>query len=316
MEPSQITTASIAALVLDADTRRALLHALAEEQGGVLPLHHAFEQAARTAEATPEMLRRIVELLVEEGDAEWASEFVAHRDMPEDVLLSLCDRGLCIEALGHLRGPRSVIEHVVARHRYPEAILTLALDLYRDAEVSLEDFTAHVEAHADVTWMLRALAEIDASDEAKEAAYERLLTPNSDAAAFHARHLARSAAHSCEQLASFIAKHDSVLTLLLAGPVADEAKARIIEAQAEASEDPHVQAALRLHHAVQHASQHDLTAGEAERLFALGVRKVWFALASNAATPRALLERVLAVRGERGAQGIRKAARATLAARR
>ena len=143
---------------------------------------------------------------------------------------------------------------------------------------------------------------------------ERLLDAAPHDAAFHARHLARSAAHTPEKLASFVAKHASALPLLLATPVEDAAKARIIETHAEASDDPLVQAALRLHRAVQQASQHDLTAGEAERLFDLGARKVWFALASNAATPRELLERLLAVKGERGAQGIRRAARATLAA--
>lgn len=313
---TDITPQSIAALILHTDTRRALFDALKEEQGGVLPLHHAFEKAARHAEATPEMLRRIVEVLIEDDGEHWAADFVGHPHMPEDVLLSLCDRGLCIEAVGHLHGPRSVLAKVVAQHRYPEAIVTLALDLYRAASAPLEAFVAHLQAHAEVTWMLRALAEIDASDEAKEAAYERLLTPDSDAAAFHARHLARSAAHAPEKLASFIAKHDAALPLLLATPVEDAAKARIIETQAEASDDPLVQAALTLHRAVQQASQHDLTAGEAERLFDLGARKVWFALASNAATPRVLLERLLAVREERGAQGIRKAARATLAAKR
>ena len=316
MRASDITPQSIAALVLHKGSRHALLDALKEEQGGVLPLHHAFEKAARHAEATPEMLRHVVEVLVEEDGEHWAADFVAHQHMPEDLLLSLSARGLCIEALGHLHGPRSVIEHVVAQHRYPEAIVTLALDLYRDASAPLEAFVAHVQAHADVTWMLRALAEVDASDEAKETAYEHLLSEAPDAAAFHARHLARSAAHTKEKLASFIAKHDAVLPLLLATHVEDEAKARIIETHAEASHDPLVQAALTLHRAVQQASQHDLAAGEAERLFDLGAREVWLALASNAATPRVLLERLLAVSEVHGAQGIRKAARATLAAKR
>ena len=315
MTPAEITPQSIAGLVLHKPTRDALFAAFKEDDE--LRLHHAFQKAAWHAEATPETLRHIVEvLLLEEEGEHWARDFVSHAQMPEDVLLGLSARGLCIEALGHLRGPRSVIEDVVARHRYPEAILTLALDLYRDASAPLEAFVAHVQAHADVTWMLRALAEVDASEEAKEAAYERLLDAAPHDAAFHARHLARSAAHTPEKLASFVAKHASALPLLLATPLEDAAKARIIETHAEASEDPLVQAALRLHRAVQQASQHDLTAGEAERLFDLGARKVWFALASNAATPRELLERLLAVKGERGAQGIRRAARATLAAKR
>lgn len=315
MTPAEITPQSIVGLLLHKQTRDALFAAVNAE--GSELLYDAFQRAAWNAEATPETLRHIVEvLLLEEEGEHWARDFVFHEHMPEDVLLSLSARGLCIGALGHLRGPRSVIEDVVARHRYPEAILTLALDLYRDASAPLEAFVAHVQAHADVTWMLRALAEVDASEEAKEVAYERFLDGAPDAAAFHARHLARRAAHTPEKLASFIAKHASALPLLLATPVEDATKARIIETHAEASHDPRVQAALTLHRAVQQASQHDLTAVEAERLFDLGAHKVWFALASNAATPRVLLERLLAVRAERGAQGIRNAARATLGAKR
>lgn len=315
MTPADITPQSIAGLVLQKHTRDSLFAAFKED--GELLLHDAFQRAAWHAEATPETLRNIVEvLLLEEEGEHWARDFVFHEHMPEDVLLGLSARGLCIGALGHLRGPRSVIEDVVARHRYPEAIVTLALDLYRDASAPLETFVAHVQTHADVTWMLRALAEIDASDDAKEAAYERLLSEAPYAAAFHARHLARSAAHTQEKLASFISDHNAVLTLLLATHVEDAAKARILETHAEASDDPRVQAALTLHRAVQQASQHELTAEDAQRLFALRAREIWLALASNAATPRVLLERLLAVSEVHGAQGIRKAARATLAAKR
>ncbi len=168
MQPSDVTQHTLIALLLEDKTRRALLAALNEEQGTKLPMHCAFEMAARHADGTPKAVRDVIEALLQEQDGErWAREFVFHPRVPEALLLSLCERGLCIEALGHLRGPRAVLERVVATHCYPEAIITLALDLYSDADVPEEVFAAHVEAHANVTWMLTSLARVKSTDAAK-----------------------------------------------------------------------------------------------------------------------------------------------------
>jgi hypothetical protein len=181
MQRSDVTSHTLIALLLDDKTRRVLLAELNKEQGTKLPMHHAFEKAARYAEATPEAVRDVIETLLEEQDGErWARQFVFHTRVPEALLLSLCEQGLCVEALGHLQGPRHVLERVVALHRYPEAIITLALDLYRDADVPVEVFAAHVEAHSDVTWMLTSLARVQSTDAAKAEVVRRCCEASPD----------------------------------------------------------------------------------------------------------------------------------------
>lgn len=193
IRPTDIDPRTLVARMLDPEQRREILGALGDEQGIDLPLHHAYGAAARTAAATPDELRRVVSALVLYEDHEPSlRDFLAHPAMPEDVLLDLAERGLCVSTLGHFVRPRRLLERMVAQHAYPEAVLSLALWLYRDPEESLEAFTAHARAHANHAWMLTCLAEVDPHDDAKEEVYESLLGASAHAAAVHARHLAPS----------------------------------------------------------------------------------------------------------------------------
>ena len=199
--PDALTPATLVALVLDPPRRRALLAALGREHGSSVTLRNAYERAARRADATPDDLARVVAVLEAEGEVEALRAFVWHPSMPETVLLDLCERGVCVTELGHRAGPRSLIRRVAELHAYAEAILTLALDLYRDPTEPAEAFAAHARAHATHEWMLRTLAEVNGSDPEKEAIYEALLGASPDAAAYRARHLARSPGASTERLA-------------------------------------------------------------------------------------------------------------------
>lgn len=100
-------------------------------------------------------------------DLPWIS---SHSSTPEEVLLSLCDRGLCLDELGHRTGPRKLLEKMADVHQYPEAIITLASELYTNPEERLDSFVSFVHRHADSLWMLESLAERDTSSPDKEAA--------------------------------------------------------------------------------------------------------------------------------------------------
>ena len=97
---------------------------MGREQGPELPLSRAYELAARAALASPADLRRIVEVLAADGLEDGIDAFVPHPDMPEDVLLDLCEQGLCVSELGHRPLPRHVLRRVVELHAYPEAMLS------------------------------------------------------------------------------------------------------------------------------------------------------------------------------------------------
>ena len=163
------------------------------------------------------------------------------------------------------------------------------------------DFAAFVGAHATHEWMLRTLAEVDGSDEGKENIYEGLLVASPDAAAFHARHLARAERFPMERLASYLARHPDpwVLTLLLGSEIEDPDKRALVMRFAEARRDsPEVAEALALRRAC-NAAAADLTPETAAELFAAGVPEVLLSLAGNPRTPRALLERLVQHKGSR-----------------
>jgi hypothetical protein len=175
MLPTEIRPETLAAGLLDSGWRAELCAALAAEQGSNLPLNHAFSAAAPAMVTSPDQLRDIVERLLAEGRDELVDELVFHEQMPEDVLLSLCEAGRCVSALGHRGGPRRLLERVIELHGYAEAILTLGLDLYRDASVDAAVFEAFLERHRDHAWLRRTLAGIDPGDDRKRAAYASVI---------------------------------------------------------------------------------------------------------------------------------------------
>jgi hypothetical protein len=89
--------------------------------------------------------------------------FCTHPDTPEDILLELCDQGICLAELGHRTEPRALLQKLASQHRYPEAILTLANALYTSPTESTADFEAFVSEHSDNSWMLETLIHLDAS---------------------------------------------------------------------------------------------------------------------------------------------------------
>jgi hypothetical protein len=310
-----IDATTLVARILDPEGRRALFDAIIGAQGTSVALASAYARAAPIARATADELRRVVAILVAEGRERWAEDFLRHPAMPEEVLLDLCERALCVGALGHLSSPRALVERMVELHAYPEAVITLALRLYRDPAEPLAAFAAHARAHASAEWMLRSLAEVDASDTSKEAVYEDLLIESAAASAFHARHLARSARADAARLASFLAHHRDprALLLLLRTEIADHDKRAVVIRLAEMREDcPEIADALALRRSCEAARARDLGPETAAELFEAQRPDVLLALAGNPRTPRPLLERLAAHHSAPLARAIRARSSKTL----
>jgi len=313
-DDSDVAPATLIARLLDPAQRAELLASLSAEPWQ-RQLHHHFWTAATRAVATPDELRDVVRILLEEDQEALVGYLVSNEQMPEDVLVSLCDQGRCIDALGHRRGPRALLERVVEKHGYLEAVLTLALDLYADASATAEEFAVWARAHAVDARVLRALSEATPSEEAKERVYESLLGGHVEAIAFHARHLATSPRHSMGRLAAFLAQHAEppALVLLLQTEIANEEKRGLVERLAEGrTDEPSIQTALTRRRWIDQAARDDLTPESAATLLATGDAKVLCSLASNARTPPAMLLSLGDLKGVEMAARIRRRARATL----
>ncbi|MGW1991312.1 hypothetical protein [Embleya sp. NPDC001921] len=285
------------------------------------PLRNAIARAAATAAVSAPELRRIVETLVAEGHEDLGTGFLDNPNMSEAYLLRLCDRGVLIGALGHRAGPRSLLLRMCEVHRYPESVLTVGLEFYRDPSVRPEEFAAFVRRYHDVSGgsLLRALAEIDPDSTLKQTAYEDILgTASTDlawnAVAFHARDLANAEAGDVGRLARFLDRHPHahVLALLLESPVPDPARNELLESRARASTDPHVADALRRREHRRLASSPSLDAEAAAALAAGDAPDVLVLLAANPRTPRPILRELSRQRASEGARAIRKAATDTL----
>ena len=108
--------------------------------------------------------------------------FASHPDTPEDVLLELCDLALCLNELGHRPGPRALLQRLASRHRYPEAVLILATELYTNPIESTADFEAFASEHADNGWMLETLARLSGSCAEKRQSLRTIIARRGDAA--------------------------------------------------------------------------------------------------------------------------------------
>ncbi len=116
----------------------------------------------------PSLIRQAYEIHRRENAPERAGWLVWHPAAPEDWLLELCERGEFLHELGHRPGPRRLLEAMAARHRYPEAILTLGRILYTEVAEKVEDLRAFLSEHRDCLWLFESLAREDARPGEKE----------------------------------------------------------------------------------------------------------------------------------------------------
>lgn len=311
-----VTPATLAAKMLQPRWRHELYRSL-ESADDTAPLWNAVHRAGAEAVASAAQLRGIVDAVAAEGREDVAGGFVHNPGMPEGYLLELCDRGVLTAELGHRTGPRSLLERMCEVHRYPEAVLTLGLALYRDPAVPPGEFTGFVQRYGEVSagWLLRALAEAAPDSPPKQDAYEQALADATSATAvqaagFHARRLANEENGDPGRLARFLDRHTDaqLLVLLLDSPVRDPVRGELVESRARASTDPRVRDALRRRRHRGEAAGPALDAETAAALAATDSPDVLLLLAANPRTPEPLLRELSLRRSSEGARAIRAAA--------
>ena len=121
------------------------------------------------------LIRDAAEQLLRANDYERLSWICSHPVTPEDLLLFFCERGICLDDLGHRRGPRRLLERMAHVHRYPEVVLTLAAELFTNADESAGAFAEFAKEHADSQWMLESLSRLSASSPEKAASFDAVV---------------------------------------------------------------------------------------------------------------------------------------------
>ncbi|MCE9555067.1 MAG: hypothetical protein K8T91_17080 [Planctomycetes bacterium] len=106
--------------------------------------------------------------------------FCTHPAAPEHLLLQLCDQGRFLSELGHRSGPESLLFKLADEHKYPEAILTLAKNMYLSDAVPTDQFVEFATRHRDSDWMMTSLAHLEPCSQAKEQAFLQLVTLSKD----------------------------------------------------------------------------------------------------------------------------------------
>lgn len=151
MEEICITKSNLLQVLRDPHLRRALKFTLGRSGADG---SNQYWNACTDCELSRTELRELFTTVLagEEQDHELLEPLVFHSNMPDDLLIDLCNRGMFISQMGHRRGPRVLLEHIAEQHSYPEAITTLALFHYKDEP--LDKFVAFVEKHKNC-WMLQ-----------------------------------------------------------------------------------------------------------------------------------------------------------------
>lgn len=154
MDASDLTEAGLFDVLLDAGRRGALREALRREQGTDLPLTHRYFDLAYTASDAALLGQAVLALLEEpaDDDDQLLDPLLSNPATPHEALWAAYRQGRGIDALGHRRGPRALLEALAAEQGYDEAVTTLALLHYAGEDDAF--FRAFVERHRD-SFMLR-----------------------------------------------------------------------------------------------------------------------------------------------------------------
>jgi hypothetical protein len=107
--------------------------------------------------------------------------FCLREDTPEDVLIEIYEQGLFLTELAHRKGPRRLLERIARETRYPEAVITIAVELYTSKAESVADFKNFLQEHSDSRWMLESVAHRLPSAEEKAAAFREVVSRHADA---------------------------------------------------------------------------------------------------------------------------------------
>jgi hypothetical protein len=146
------------------------------------PITVEFEPRGTDASASA-LLRRTAAQLMAARNWQALEWICAHPLTPEDVLLQLAKLPVDTlrSVLGHRSGPRALLEHMANQQGYLEAVLTLALQYYRDGGVLAVEFRSFLDRHRENYSILKTLLYELEADNPKNAVVEEACRRHSNA---------------------------------------------------------------------------------------------------------------------------------------
>jgi hypothetical protein len=127
------------------------------------------------------LFRDVVRHEISDRHEECLRWFCEHPATPEELLLEIYESGLCLNDLGHRQGPPVLLEKLANEACYPEAILTLAIQLYIDSNVGTTEFSRFARRHSEDFWMLDTLVRRVASSGEKESVLNEIIALHPEA---------------------------------------------------------------------------------------------------------------------------------------
>src|SRR5262249_13640977 len=102
--------------------------------------------------ASPDDLRALFASLPPTGEQDWFfCELVPRPEMPADLLFDLLRQQRFVTDIGHLPGPRELLEELLTMHDdFSEAVLTLLYLHYSKEDVPASDFERLLREHWDM----------------------------------------------------------------------------------------------------------------------------------------------------------------------
>ena len=144
MDPSTLTEGSFFDHLLDPRLRARLQAAMRGPDG---PVQQQYCDLASVVEDAEKLSAAVHALLSgpERYDGDLLDPLLGNPVTPHEALWAAYRQGRGMDALGHRRGPRNLLEALAEEHRYSEAITTLALYHYAAEDDAF--FRAFVERH-------------------------------------------------------------------------------------------------------------------------------------------------------------------------
>jgi hypothetical protein len=167
----RLNEATFIELILFDELRHELLTFLGGSSSDVRSTAALIAAVAKKCVATPDQLRKAIRLLEAEDRSEAKNvllELLFHSEVPEDVLSKFAEEGKFISALGQRSGPRHLLEILAGKHRYPQAITTLALNCYGAKDQPARPFREFLERYKEIEMLEYHLRRATSLDKKKQ----------------------------------------------------------------------------------------------------------------------------------------------------
>ena len=173
----KITKENLLKIVLNQESREALLQDLEKESGTNLPIRNAISNAAPNVKFNENEISDLMDILLH---STWDEEiifenFIFNPDFPEPMLHQLYEADKFVTALAHRTGPIDLLLKI-ARNKsdHEEALLTLGQIYFRSPEITPNEFKEFLIEFKNNQYLFVTLDKENHGDNEKSRVYQRI----------------------------------------------------------------------------------------------------------------------------------------------